>query len=92
MMDMNDMVGTIAASLVLATFCTKRMVPLRALAIVSNFAFIAYGYRAGLMPILVLHVTMLPMNVMRLQQELPELRPATIRGALLRRSLLRPAV
>jgi len=36
--------GYFAASLVFATFCTKRMVPLRILAIGSNIAFIGYGY------------------------------------------------
>jgi hypothetical protein len=52
------------------------------LAIVSNIAFIAYGYRAGLLPILVLHLTMLPINVMRLQQEFPQLRPIAIARAV----------
>jgi uncharacterized sodium:solute symporter family permease YidK len=89
-MGMNDIIGTVAASLVLATFCTKQMVQLRALAIVSNFAFIAYGYRAGLMPILMLHLTMLPINVMRLQQESPEFRPVAIRNALWARACAWP--
>ena len=77
-MGITDIIGSVAASLVLATFCTRRMVQLRALAIVSNIAFIAYGYRAGLMPILALHLTMLPMNILRLQQELAGERPAVI--------------
>lgn len=84
-MAINDLIGCIAATLVLATFCTKRMVQLRALAIVSNVAFVAYGYRAGLFPILFLHITMLPINVFRLQQELSALRPAELGRAVRRR-------
>jgi len=83
-MGFNDLIGCIASSLVLATFCTKRMVQLRALAIISNVAFIAYGYRAGLLPILALHMTMLPMNAFRLQQEMAVLRPAAIDQAVRR--------
>ncbi|HEX3536449.1 MAG TPA: hypothetical protein VHU15_06750 [Stellaceae bacterium] len=71
-MTTNDLIGCIAATLVLATFCTKRMVQLRAIAMVSNIAFVAYGYRAGLFPILFLHMTMLPMNALRLRQELTD--------------------
>lgn len=59
-------VGYLAASLVFATFYAKRMVPLRTLAIASNIAFMAYGYLDALWPILILHATLLPMNVIRL--------------------------
>jgi len=62
-------VGYLAATLVFATFCTRRMVPLRALAIASNIAFIGYGYLGELWPILILHVAILPMNTRRLWQE-----------------------
>jgi ABC-type glycerol-3-phosphate transport system permease component len=60
--------GYIAASLVFATFGTKRMVPLRAIAIASNIAFITYGYLGELWPILILHAALLPMNLYRLRQ------------------------
>ena len=39
-----DGLGYLAAALVLATFCAKSMVPLRALAIASNIAFVSYGF------------------------------------------------
>jgi CRP/FNR family transcriptional regulator, cyclic AMP receptor protein len=61
-----DSIGYVAASLVLATFCARTMVLLRALAIASNLAFIAYGLLAHLWPILLLHAVMLPLNVHRL--------------------------
>ncbi len=64
------LVGYVAAGLVFATFCTRRMVPLRALAIASNVAFIGYGYLGELWPILILHAAMLPMNMLRLRQEM----------------------
>jgi len=61
-----DSLGYLAASLVLATFCTRSMVPLRTLAIASNFAFISYAGMAELWPILALHAVLLPININRL--------------------------
>ena len=66
-----DGLGFLAAGLVFATFCMKRLVPLRAVAISSNLAFILYGYSAGLKPVLGLHLILLPVNVFRLLQALP---------------------
>jgi hypothetical protein len=57
--------GFLAAGLVLVTFCMKRVVPLRGAAITSNLAFILYGYIAGIEPVLVLHLILLPINVIR---------------------------
>ena len=64
------LVGYFAACLVFATFCTTRMMPLRALAIASNIAFIGYGCLGELWPILILHTAMLPLNIHRLRQEM----------------------
>jgi ABC-type glycerol-3-phosphate transport system permease component len=61
-------VGWLASGLVFATFCAKRMLPLRALAITSNLAFISYGYTDALWPIVILHAAMLPMNVVRFRE------------------------
>ena len=64
-----------AAVLVFASFFMKTSVPLRALAIASNLVFIGYGLlglRYGVfdkvMPILVLHISLLPLNIVRLLQ------------------------
>lgn len=65
-----DALGYVASSLVLATFTAKSMVGLRALAIGSNLAFIAYGLSAALWPILLLHSIMLPLNLLRLREAL----------------------
>ena len=67
-MTITDAMGYFAASLVLATFCAKQMVLLRALAIASNLAFITYGLAARLWPIVTLHLIMLPLNVIRLRE------------------------
>jgi CRP/FNR family transcriptional regulator, cyclic AMP receptor protein len=63
-----DAWGYLASGLVLATFCMQAMVPLRIMAICSNLAFIIYGYRAGLTPVLLLHLALLPTNLVRLLQ------------------------
>jgi hypothetical protein len=65
-----DELGYLAASLVLGTFCAKRIVPLRAIAIASNVAFVAYAFSDGLGPILLLHAILLPMNILRLREAL----------------------
>jgi len=61
-----DGLGFVAAGLVLGTFCMERLVPLRAMAIGSNLAFILYGYTAGIEPVLVLHLVLMPVNLIRL--------------------------
>jgi hypothetical protein len=63
-----DGIGFAAAGLVLATFSMRSMIALRWVAIVSNLAFIAYGYLGNLAPVLLLHVLLLPINVHRLGQ------------------------
>jgi hypothetical protein len=54
----------------------RSMSGLRSMALVSNLAFIAYGYLSDLMPILLLHAVLMPVNVYRLAQLLrTDLRP-----------------
>ncbi len=60
--------GYIASVLVFATFCMKTIVPLRLVAIASNVFFILYGIFEGLVPILLLHLALLPLNIIRLAQ------------------------
>ena len=63
-------IGFIASALVLAAFGMKDMVNLRVVAMCSNVAFIAYALVLNLLPILVLHVILLPLNGWRLAQAL----------------------
>ena len=63
-------IGFLASALVLATLSMKDTINLRIVAICSNVAFIAYALVLNLMPILVLHVILLPLNGWRLAQAL----------------------
>jgi CRP/FNR family transcriptional regulator, cyclic AMP receptor protein len=63
-------IGFIASALVLAAFGMKDMINLRVVAMCSNVAFIAYALVLNLLPILVLHVILLPLNGWRLAQAL----------------------
>jgi len=63
-----DAIGYLAASLVLAAFWMRSLSALRYVAIASNLAFIAYGYIGDLMPVLLLHMLLLPVNVFRLAE------------------------
>lgn len=74
-------IGYLAASLVLATFCMRDMVALRLVAIASNLAFIVYGHLAGLDPVLLLHVVLLPVNALRLAEQLRGGTPDAARAA-----------
>jgi len=63
-----DLLGYAASASVLATFCMSSMVPLRAVAICSNVLFVAFGALAHVYPVFVLHVILLPVNIVRLMQ------------------------
>jgi len=63
-----ELIGYLASLLVFSTFYMKTMMPLRSVAIASNVAFITYGYLAGLYPVFLLHVVLLPLNIWRLYQ------------------------
>ena len=59
-------VGYLASALVLCTFLTRTMKPLRCIALRSNVAFITYSAMLQLYPVLILHCILLPVNVWRL--------------------------
>lgn len=61
-----ELLGWAAAGFTLLTFSMRTMLPLRMSAIVSNVFFISYGAVGGLTPVLVLHLLLLPFNVLRL--------------------------
>jgi CRP/FNR family transcriptional regulator, cyclic AMP receptor protein len=65
-----ELVGYAAAACVFVTFYMKTMVPLRIAGIVSNVLFIAYGYELLAYPVLILHLVLLPLNIIRLRQML----------------------
>ncbi|WP_291834274.1 cyclic nucleotide-binding domain-containing protein [Limimaricola sp.] len=73
-MHWSEIAGYVASALVFITFSMKTIVPLRMVAIFSNVAFIVYAAGAGLVPILVLHATLLPLNVFRTWQHVETFR------------------
>jgi CRP/FNR family cyclic AMP-dependent transcriptional regulator len=66
--DWVEVAGYGASALVFSAFYMKAMVPLRAIAIASNVAFMGYGLGASLYPVLILHAVLLPLNCLRLLQ------------------------
>jgi hypothetical protein len=66
-----DVIGYSASGLVVVTFYMKDMVPLRIAALCSNIAFLTYGITLGLGPVVLLHATLIPLNLWRLSSALP---------------------
>lgn len=67
-MQWTETFGYLGALMTLTTFSMKTMVHLRMVGIVSNVAFIAYGVLGHVYPVLLLHLTLLPLNAWRLRQ------------------------
>ena len=67
-----ESLGYLAAATVFLAFSLKSIVSLRVVAILSNVLFIAYALAENLMPVLVLHALLLPLNSLRLWQSLHE--------------------
>ncbi len=61
-----DALGFAASGLTLATFAQRSMRPMRLLAIGANLCFIGYGALGAHLPVLLLHVVLLPLNLARL--------------------------
>jgi hypothetical protein len=81
---MSDFAGYVASSLVLLTFMTKDMRLLRLIAVFSNLAFITYGTLVWLPPVLGLHLLLLPLNILRLNEAIassPRQTDSASRGA-----------
>lgn len=91
-MHIAELLGYLASALVFATFCMKSMRPLRLVAIASNATFIAYGWFGGMMPILVLHIALLPLNLWRLAQEIKAAQQRRAAGPGLERLLPHAAI
>ncbi len=75
-----DHLGWLAAALTLACFASGDMLRLRLLALAANAAFAAYGWHAGLTPVLALHLLLAPVNAWRLAQLLRARRQARLRA------------
>lgn len=62
-MSEHDLLGYLACSLVLTSFWMRDMRSLRLVAIASNVVFIGYGHVAHILPVMVLHAILLPVNL-----------------------------
>jgi CRP/FNR family transcriptional regulator, cyclic AMP receptor protein len=67
-MTVGEFVGSLASLLTFTTFYMKTMVPLRVVGIVSNVAFLTYALIEHLIPVIILHGTLLPLNLFRLRE------------------------
>ena len=68
-----DFLGFSAAFSVLASFCMTTIVAPRILALLSNVLIIFYGLCAHIYPVLVLHIILLPINLVKLHRIKPNL-------------------
>lgn len=71
-----EIAGFAGAALIIAAYAMKTIGPLRLCAVFSNVLMLVYAVLEGLGPVLLLHATLLPMNLWRL---------ATLRRAALDR-------
>ncbi len=67
-MSLGDLFGWCAAALMVSTFSCRDVLRMRQLAVCTNLAFIAYGCCAALLPVLALHLLLLPINIVRWRQ------------------------
>jgi CRP/FNR family cyclic AMP-dependent transcriptional regulator len=64
--DLGTVLGSLGVVFSLASFVMKSMRPLRAIALVSNVCFLAYGYVETQFPSLLINAVLLPINAVRL--------------------------
>ena len=69
-----EAMGYFGALLTLGTYSMKTMTRLRAVGIAANVVFLVYGALAAVYPTLLLHLLLLPLNIVRLRQMLTLVR------------------
>jgi len=67
-MDWADAAGYLGAAFTVATFSMKTMLRLRIAGLAANAAFIGYGLLGQVYPVLLLHLVLLPLNLLRLRE------------------------
>lgn len=65
-----DLIGLLAGMLTILTFAQRAPIPMRCTAICANTCFLTYAHLDSIMPILVLHGILLPVNLLRLSEAL----------------------
>jgi hypothetical protein len=61
-----DLLGFSASLAVLAGFCMTRVSSLRMFSVASNMLFVTYGLLANIYPVFLLHIILLPINLVKL--------------------------
>jgi CRP-like cAMP-binding protein len=69
-----EIIGFLGAGLMVLTLGMRTMIPLRIVGIASSVVQIIFALLAGIMPMLVQHSILLPMNIYRLYQQLRLIR------------------
>jgi|GEM_PF-2238939 len=69
-----ELLGWSAAALTILTFSVRSMVALRSAALAANVCFIIYAAHMELMPVLALHLLLVPCNAVRLGEFVVEQR------------------
>ena len=67
-MTAGEFAAWVASLFTFTTFYMKTMVPLRVVGILSNVAFLAFALIEHLVPVIILHGTLLPLNLFRLHE------------------------
>jgi multidrug resistance efflux pump len=67
-MTAGELAAWVASLLTFTTFYMKTMLPLRVVGILSNIAFLAFAVIEDIVPVILLHGTLLPLNIFRLHQ------------------------
>jgi CRP-like cAMP-binding protein/multidrug resistance efflux pump len=67
-MTAGELAAWVASLLTFTTFYMKTMVPLRVVGILSNVAFLAFALIEHIVPVIILHGTLLPLNIYRLRE------------------------
>jgi len=67
-MTAGELAAWVASLLTFTTFYMKTMLPLRIVGILSNIAFLAFALIEHIVPVILLHGTLLPLNIFRLHQ------------------------
>lgn len=62
-----DVLGYAASGMTLATFAQRTTLPMRIMAPGSDISFIGYGAMGPFLPVLTLHLILLPINLARLR-------------------------
>ena len=63
-----DVLGFAGALAVLVGFCMNSIRPLRRLALASNVLFALYGLLAHVYPVFLLHIILMPINLIKLHR------------------------